>query len=168
MVQIIEVIGGGQTGADRGGLDAARAAGVPIAGSVPRGWATEDGHPDHWRQVYPELHELTAGGYPVRTMWNVRSADATLIVVGSDSIEHHRGSMLTLRTATRLGKPVYVSNGNDLGEVRIWLQSIGLTGVHLNVAGPRESGEHGIYRLTYDLVTDLIKTTDSGTGTDRS
>ena len=34
---------GGQTGADQGGLRAARACGIPTGGWAPRGWQTEDG-----------------------------------------------------------------------------------------------------------------------------
>jgi Circularly permutated YpsA SLOG family len=41
------VITGGQTGADQGGLRAARACGVPTAGWAPRGWLTEAG-PTLW------------------------------------------------------------------------------------------------------------------------
>jgi hypothetical protein len=35
------VISGGQTGADQGGLRAARACGIPTGGWAPRGWLTE-------------------------------------------------------------------------------------------------------------------------------
>lgn len=37
------VLSGGQTGADLGGLRAARACGIPTGGWAPRGWLTEVG-----------------------------------------------------------------------------------------------------------------------------
>jgi Circularly permutated YpsA SLOG family len=40
---IARIITGGQTGADQGGLRAARAAGIATGGFAPKGWATETG-----------------------------------------------------------------------------------------------------------------------------
>jgi hypothetical protein len=44
---IVQVISGGQTGADQGGLRAARACGIPTSGWAPKGWMTEAG-PAPW------------------------------------------------------------------------------------------------------------------------
>ncbi|MGD9687665.1 MAG: putative molybdenum carrier protein, partial [Desulfobacter sp.] len=40
---IRKIVSGGQTGVDRAGLDAARAAGIPIGGYCPKGRLAEDG-----------------------------------------------------------------------------------------------------------------------------
>lgn len=70
------IISGGQTGADRAGLDAAMEAGFSVGGYCPKGRLAEDGRvPDH----YP-LIELTKGGYPARTEKNVVESDGTLIL----------------------------------------------------------------------------------------
>jgi len=62
-VRLAKIISGGQTGADRAGLDAATEAGISVGGYCPKGRLAEDGRvPDH----YP-LVELTKGGYAVRT-----------------------------------------------------------------------------------------------------
>jgi hypothetical protein len=43
-----KVVSGGQTGADQGGLRAARLAGIPTGGWAPKGWLVEssDGNRD--------------------------------------------------------------------------------------------------------------------------
>lgn len=38
---MIKIISGGQTGADMGGLEAAREYGFPTGGYAPKGWMTE-------------------------------------------------------------------------------------------------------------------------------
>ena len=64
---IAKIVSGGQTGADRGGLDAAIAAGVPHGGWCPRGRRAEDG-------VIPAVYRLvetSSADYAVRTERNV-------------------------------------------------------------------------------------------------
>jgi hypothetical protein len=69
------IVSGGQTGVDRGALDAALEAGFPCGGWAPAGRLAEDG-PISAR--YP-LIEL-AGGYEKRTLRNVLDSDGTAIV----------------------------------------------------------------------------------------
>ena len=70
------IISGGQTGVDRGALDAALAAAFPCGGWCPAGRKAEDGV---IAARYP-LQELTRTGYPDRTLRNVRDSDGTLIL----------------------------------------------------------------------------------------
>ena len=70
------MIRGGQTGADQGGLRAARAAGIPTSGFAPKGWLieSEDGRhnvPAPWLAEYG-LVECPEPGYPARTLAYVR------------------------------------------------------------------------------------------------
>ena len=139
-----KVISGGQTGADQGGLEAARRAGIPTGGFAPEGFLTEDG-------PQPELgtrYGLTEGpgGYDDRTIRNVRAADATVLFArkpGSD------GTRLTLETLARLGKP-HIVNPTP-AELRAFLVEHRVR--ILNVAGNRESlapglaaeVEHGLF-----------------------
>ena len=64
---MIERIGsGGQTGADRAGLDVAIAAGIPNGGWCPKGRKAEDGPiPDRYN-----LTETKSASYLTRTEWN--------------------------------------------------------------------------------------------------
>jgi len=58
-------------------LDAALEAGLPIGGWCPRGRRSEKGLIP---AKYP-LQETVARSYVVRTEWNVRDSDGTLILV---------------------------------------------------------------------------------------
>src|SRR5210317_1948565 len=72
----LRIVSGGQTGVDRGALDAALTLGRVCGGWCPEGRLADDG-PIPAR--YP-LQELPGGGYRARTRRNVRDSDATLIV----------------------------------------------------------------------------------------
>jgi hypothetical protein len=136
---VAKVTSGGQTGVDRAALDVAAELAVPTGGWCPRGRRAEDG-------VIPAayaLQETPSSGYPVRTAWNVRDADGTLILARG---RPRGGTALTVSLARRAGKPVLVVDldaGGGVQEVRAWLcgKRIGV----LNVAGPRESEAPGIH-----------------------
>lgn len=148
---------GGQTGADRGGLDAAREKGVPICGWCPPGGLAED-FPEApgVLALYPELREGTAPGYVERTALNVRDSHATLIV-SPGGLEPRSGTEMTARFAEALGRPHLVVDGpEDAQQVLGWLRGVG-RGLTLNVAGPRESKHPGIYQVTRLTVRQVIE-----------
>lgn len=153
---IAYVRSGGQTGADRGGLDAARAAGVPIRGWCPKGGLAEDcPRSPGVLALYPELVETPSDQYVQRTAWNVRDAHATLVVAPA-GIEPGSGTEMTVRLAVSYGRPVLVVAGEeDEAQVRSWLAGVG-RGITLNVAGPRESKLPGTYEATRALVSRLL------------
>jgi len=72
----MKIISGGQTGVDRGALDAAIGLGIPHGGWCPRGRLAEDG-PIPARYV---LSETDSPEYWLRTEQNVSDSDATLIL----------------------------------------------------------------------------------------
>ena len=75
MRTIAKIISGGQTGADRGGLDAAIECAVPHGGWCPRGRKSEDGViPAHYNLV-----ETKSTAYPVRTEANIVDAHCTVV-----------------------------------------------------------------------------------------
>ncbi|MGN0056123.1 MAG: GNAT family N-acetyltransferase [Atopobiaceae bacterium] len=161
MPLVSRVRSGGQTGADRGGLDAARACNVPICGWCPPGGLAEDlTEPPGVMAPYPELKEGTASGYVERTAWNVRDSHATLIV-SPGGLEPRSGTEMTAVFARRFGRPVLVLDHADADacayEALEWLESLGQRGVTLNVAGPRESKMPGVYQLTKDVVERLLR-----------
>ena len=148
---------GGQTGADRGGLDAARACGVPICGWCPPGGLAEDmPEPPGVMALYPELREGEANGYVERTALNVRDSHATL-VVAPGGLEPRSGTEMTVKFARDYGRPVLVAFGEeDIPTIRDWLRRLG-RGLTLNVAGPRESKLPGIHDLTQRIVEALLQ-----------
>lgn len=92
------IISGGQTGADRAGLDAAIACSIPHGGWCPRGRRSEDG-------TIPEcyqLQETASAGYLVRTERNVKESDGTVIFTMSPLSD---GSKRTAEFAAEHRKP---------------------------------------------------------------
>jgi hypothetical protein len=141
---ITRIISGGQTGADQGGLMAGEDLGLPTGGWAPRGWKTEVGAAP-WLARFG-LREFMQAGYPPRTRANVQDSDGTLLIGNPAS----RGSRLTERTARSQGKPVYIivatAFPTDLSRhvepFRKWILQHDIK--VLNVAGNRESRNHGI------------------------
>jgi len=129
----MKIVSGGQTGVDRGALDAAIELHLPHGGWCPRGRLAEDGRiPVRYR-----LRETDSRQYHVRTRQNVLDSDATLILCRGPL---SGGTELTLRLAEQADKPsLVVDLDADLRprEVRDWLLKHAVE--VLNVAGPRES-----------------------------
>lgn len=149
---------GGQTGVDRAALDVALSLGISCCGWVPRGRRAEDGPlPDR----YP-VRETASEAYEVRTRFNVRDSDATLILTRG---RLSGGTALTLAIARELPRPsrvVVLSQPSDPAAVRQWI-----TGQRvrvLNVAGPRESANPDIYADASRFLRALLQPKDSTYG----
>ena len=151
----LTIVSGGQTGADRAGLDFAIAHGLPHGGWCPSGRRAEDG-PLHERY---RMRETEGEGYRQRTKRNVADSDATLIL---NTGELSDGSLATLRLAERAGKPVRVvaldsdKLATEAERVNEWLVANNVA--VLNIAGPRESKRPGIYQEALDFLAlcDLV------------
>jgi len=150
---IEKVVSGGQTGVDRAALDAAIEAGFACGGWCPRGRRAEDGAISDF---YP-LKETPSADYLDRTRRNVEDSDGTLIVAPGPPAG---GTLATFAHAGRVGRPVLVVDpadhqGDDaLGDIAGWLETHRIR--VLNVAGPRESGNPGIYLAARDLIARLL------------
>lgn len=155
MHAIAKIVSGGQTGADRAALDAARVAGCPMGGWVPRGRSAEDGAID---PSYVGLRETASSDPAERTRWNVRDSDATLIVSHGPLVG---GTALTQKVALELAKPVchidllQMSSELALQDVRRWLSEHRVQ--TLNVAGARSSEDPQIYDATFRLISRLLE-----------
>jgi predicted Rossmann-fold nucleotide-binding protein len=131
----LHIVSGGQTGVDRGALDAALESGVQCGGWCPQGRMAEDGPISN---RYP-LTELD-GGYSERTRRNVEDSDGTLILHCGALSE---GTLYTLELCKELKKPVCLVDGNETdaaAAAAIVLTFVAEHDIHkLNVAGPRAS-----------------------------
>jgi hypothetical protein len=148
-----KIVSGGQTGADRGGLDAAVELGIIHGGWCPRGRRAEDG-------VVPAMYRLMeteTAAYAERTERNVVEAHATVVFTFG---EPEGGSALTLDLARRHRKPhlhldlarLTPEQASDL--LRAWVEKEGV-GI-LNVAGSRESNAPGIQALVREVVAAAL------------
>jgi hypothetical protein len=146
-----KIICGGQTGVDRAALDVALELRIPHGGWCPKGRLAEDGPIP---AVYA-LDETDSEKYIVRTEWNVRDADGTLII---NLGEFDGGTLATAEFARKYRKPLYIV---DLAAppapaaARGWLTDT-LVRI-LNVAGPRESKRPGIYRQAYAYLLEVLR-----------
>jgi len=149
MFRHIEIRSGGQTGVDRGALDAALEIGAECGGWCPEGRTAEDGPiPDR----YP-MTELVGGGYPERTRRNVEDSDGTLILhFGPLSA----GTLFTLQLCEELLKPVCLIDGSVVGAVEAAARAqefvIENDIRRLNVAGPRASHSARAHDYARDVV----------------
>jgi hypothetical protein len=151
---LAKVVSGGQTGADRAALDAARSAGVAIGGWIPLGrWAEDGPIPSD----LAELRETTSRDPGERTVLNVLDSDGTLIVSHG---ELRGGSALTRAAAVRHGRPwLWLDLAEEPLEsapsrASAWIAEHEIR--VLNVAGPRASEDARIYDATLALVTALL------------
>jgi len=151
----MKIISGGQTGVDRGALDAAIGLAIPHGGWCPRGRLAEDGRiPERYA-----LSETDSPEYWVRTEQNVIESHATLILCRGRG---HRaavggGTELTVRMAAQHGRPCLVVDLDQppqAEEVRRWLKEHKVA--VLNVAGPRESQSPGIAAQAEQFLSGLL------------
>ncbi len=141
---------GGQTGVDRGALDAAMELGYSVVGWVPQGRLAEDGP---IADNYP-LTETESARYAIRTDWNVRDADGTLII-SPRPLEG--GTALTEEYAVARRKPCLVYDPyqeDNIEKIVRWIQQAEIE--LLNVAGPRESKCPGIYHQAYRITQAVL------------
>jgi hypothetical protein len=124
-----KVISGGQTGADRMGLDVAKELGIPTGGTAPKNYRTENG-PDWSLQAYG-LAESYSYDYEPRTYQNAQDSTGTVIFGDTNSA----GSKLTVK-ACKFHKKPYKANPSVL-ELVDWIRESNIT--ILNVAGNRGS-----------------------------
>ena len=147
VIRPVRIVSGGQSGADRGALEAARQLLIPIGGWCPQGgWAEDLPDPPGVMALFPELREAGSPEPEVRTRANVRDSDTTLILVPSAGLAASPGTLLTRSTAREMGRPLLVLDPDDPAtpsQVRHHLASLSTPAV-LNVAGPRESESPGL------------------------
>ena len=151
---IEKIVSGGQSGADRAALDWAIANNVPHGGWCPRWRRAEDGR---IADCY-HLCETPGSGYSVRTRWNVRDSDITVIFSIAQQLSG--GSLATFRFARQLQRPcLHLSKGktrDPAGELRISIEEAGAR--VLNVAGPRASNEPNVAQFVAEVLDDALGT----------
>lgn len=161
MIRLTAIVSGGQTGADRGGLEAAIQLGLGYGGWAPKGWRAEDGQvPEIYRT---HMRESASPEYGMRTRLNVQDSDGTLIV--SIGRELTGGSAFTAKQAKAQKKPCKHIELPAGGRSRVpdavraalleWISENCIS--VLNVAGPRESKEPGLQAAVRDALVWIFE-----------
>ena len=159
----MKLICGGQSGVDRAVLDVAIARGLAYGGWCPKGgWAEDFPQPPGLLARYPALQETPLADLAQRTEWNVRDADACMILIDPAGIDVSAGTRLAEELAHRYRKPLLIA---QLGErdaaerSKLWLrvqQARHRDGLTLAIGGPRESEAPGIYARAKDFIGALL------------
>jgi len=154
---VAKIISGGQTGADRAGLDVALELGLKTGGWVPRGRRAEDGKVP---EKYSDVVEISSDSYDRRTEMNVRESDATVIFTFGPPTG---GSAYTREFALSIGKPVLAldltqsSPDEAVTILRSWLTEVQPS--ILNVAGSRSSQAPQIAAMTAMILRGALEKT---------
>ena len=157
-----QIISGGQTGGDMGGLLAGRDLGIPTGGTAPLGYKTDDGPAPYLRSF--GLVESWSPSYPKRTEQNVVDSHGTLIFGDITS----PGCSLTRRLCgTRQRSMIHIQWPYPAGHeqaaferavvrLRAWCEGARIE--ILNVAGNRESSAPGIMEAVRLLIVTALTT----------
>jgi hypothetical protein len=152
MPLIEKVVSGGQTGADRMGLDWAIWHEIPHGGWCPKFRKAEDG------KIPPQyqLTETPKSDYLQRNEWNVRDSDGALIFTLSDKLS--RGSAKTAFFAEKHGKPfLHVHPGLSYQLAADVLRFVRENHIKvLNIAGTRESKEPYIGKFVKKVLEEAF------------
>ena len=152
---ITKIISGGQTGADRGGLDAAIHCKIPHGGWCPKGRKAEDG-------IIPDIYtqqEMISTDYLVRTEANVVDSDCTVIFTMG---KLEGGSLKTAQYAKKHDKPCLhidldgMSRAESVQSIVRWLQESCPPACILNVAGSRGSKAPTLQSAVMVRMVDVI------------
>lgn len=152
-VTALQIISGGQTGVDRGALDAAMAAGAVCGGWCPAGRRAEDGVID---ARYP-LTPLAGRAYAARTRRNVEDSDATVVITFGVA---EGGTALTLDCCRRLERPCLLIDAercdarSAAAALLEFVRARRIT--RLNVAGPRASSQPAAYGYARAVIGRLL------------
>lgn len=161
---IAQVISGGQSGADQGGLMAAWERGIPTGGWAPRGYRTNSGQ-NHLLEALG-LKQTEEFVYTSRTCKNVETADVTLIF-GYDL--NSAGSRQTVRYAQEINRP-YFQFEHPIGQTMVSREValienavtfiITYQPIIVNVAGNRDTGANDANftatRRVFGKILDLV------------
>lgn len=146
---------GGQTGADTAALEFSVRHGLPHGGWCPKGRKQEKGGviPSKFR-----LKETRSATFAVRTRWNCRDSDGTVIFSIKRKLEG--GTKKTAEFARKYGKPLLVI-ARDIGttppEFRL-LEFLRANRIKtLNVAGPRRSEQPEIGAFVTKVLEGLLR-----------
>ncbi|SAL49355.1 putative molybdenum carrier protein [Caballeronia concitans] len=152
--QELQIVCGGQTGADQAALVWAMENEIQHGGWCPKGRKTESGVLDKRFR----LREAPSPSYLQRTEWNVRDSDATVIFTMTETLSG--GSKRTAEFAQRHGKPwLALSPSQSVDQLARFLSDHRIR--VLNVAGSRHSTAPGIEAFVHQSLSNAVHVVDA-------
>lgn len=148
---IEKIVSGGQTGADRGGLEAAIKLNISHGGWCPQGRRAEDGR----ISSRYNLMETASRDYRVRTEKNVVDSDLTLVFTPGKAAG---GSRQTIKYAQQHNKNCYhfdILQPKNENLHLLYSLLVNFDGT-LNIAGSRESKFPGIRVYVENILCEVI------------
>lgn len=169
------VISGGQTGADQGALAAAKRFGIETGGWAPKGFKTEKGFQELTLKNEYGLIECPTSSYHVRTEYNVKWGDLTVIFAAKPGSV---GTKCTVHECQKHNKPfitiplIYLPK-EKANQFRLKLKDESQTEemvvniiqklrraadqpLVMNVAGNRASVSPGIYHFVDNYIFNIL------------
>jgi hypothetical protein len=167
----MKLLSGGQSGVDRAVLDVAVERGIDYGGWCPKGgWAEDLPEPPGLLAKYPNLKATPLADPAQRTDWNVRDADACMIVIAVGGLAVSKGTALAEEQAHRYRKPLLIADlegSEPVEHAALWLRvqqrRVGAA-LALAIGGPRESEASGIYAKTHAFIHALIDLAERADG----
>lgn len=163
MSKIVALRSGGQSGADRGAMDAALACGVPVEGWCPAGgWAEDYPSPPGVLEQYPFMLETPSSDVAQRTEWNIRDSSCC-IALNTRERNTSPGTDIGYALYEQYGIPAFEIIINDpatidaqIDEACDWLRDLDDDAIVLGFGGPRASEYPGIYDIAHRVAEVIL------------
>ena len=166
MYSLRKIISGGQTGVDQAALNAALELNIGCGGRCPPGRVCENGNipgnlpltetPVERSKIAPDIPRS------LRTEWNVRDSDATLILK-PPGLNDDKGTNWTLQCVEIYGKKSLILDpfeNRSSNILREWLSTNQVR--TLNIAGPDEKTCPGIGEKSYNFLLQALESQRTG------
>ena len=154
-MKIFKIISGGQTGADKGGLIAAKKANIKTGGIAPKGFMTEAGKDPSLKSEYG-LRENYSDDLKERTLSNLRGAHCTIVFATKPG---SRGTKFTIDSLEREKRMYLVLSPFETDAAEKVQEFLDLVykryenPLIVNIAGNRESRSKGIEEKVVELIS---------------
>ena len=157
-MKIFKIISGGQTGADKGGLIAAKKANIKTGGIAPKGFMTEAGKDPSLKSEYG-LRENYSDDLKERTLSNLRGAHCTIVFATKPGSRGTKFTIDSLNSEKRMHIVLSPFEADAAEKVREFLDLVYeryKNPLIVNIAGNRESRSKGIEEKVMDLLSKCL------------
>ena len=156
-MEVFKIISGGQTGADKGGLIAAKKANIKTGGIAPKGFMTEAGKDLSLKTEYG-LRENFSDDLKERTLSNLRGAHCTVVFATKPGSKGTKFTIDSLKKEKRKHLVLSPYEDDAVEKVRELLNTVYnkyKNPIIINIAGNRESRSKGLEEKVVEVLAFL-------------